>query len=674
MMPDGYYLPALVLTVLLLPAFVQLYRRSRDTRILLWLLGFAFAALRMLQAFRLGLWDLSDPAVHPWLVAAGQVCVQISYALFLASLSPLGFRIGRVRVLYAIPFTVPLTVYALVLYGHYHGQTPGGLPFLIFPALGALSLLVGCFWSITRGSMPIWTGLALCIILGGTALRVSVTGGAAAALLFVECSAYLITALLVLYVFRRATLGTVLGILGFLAWSMRGAEVLPGSISSPVILSAIQMFVIYGRVLAVLGLILIALENEIAVHEAAKERERGARKELEAYTGLTLARRRMEDFDRQGTEICKTVVAHSRFSQAALMLLQGHSRYHLAGAAGFEDAAVNALDALALRIPVEGFLAPGSLEPAVEDAQTYRLNFTPWLLPGDDLERLRLTSVFAVPLRGANATEGALLLASPRDPLRPLAAHDLLPVEVLAARIQAHRTQTQMLEKLVDAEKFAGLGQLAGNVTRQFNNPLTVILGYASLLEEAEDLNDQSRRGVTAILNEARSMRSTLESLSRMSHSQDEHFAAISVTELLADMEQLHRSEFMHRSINFRLNVPPTLPRVLGNSQQVRQAVLYCLQFAIEAVETLDSGLERTVRIDASAEAECIKIVITHTGPGFLHPARAFDPFVPAQASGETAGLGLSLCATILRENNGRISAMNVKPRGAAIVLELQIA
>jgi len=169
-------------------------------------------------------------------------------------------------------------------------------------------------------------------------------------------------------------------------------------------------------------------------------------------------------------------------------------------------------------------------------------------------------------------------------------------------------------------------------------------------------------------------MRSTLESLSRMSRSQSDQFTAISVTEMLNDMEQLHRSEFVHRSIDFRLQVAPTLPRALGNAQQVRQAVLYCLQFAIEAVESLDSPTGKSVRIEASSESDYVKILIAHSGPGFLHPARAFDPFVPAQAAGETAGLGLSLCATILRENNGRISALNFEPRGAGIVLELQAA
>jgi C4-dicarboxylate-specific signal transduction histidine kinase len=66
--------------------------------------------------------------------------------------------------------------------------------------------------------------------------------------------------------------------------------------------------------------------------------------------------------------------------------------------------------------------------------------------------------------------------------------------------------------------------------------------------------------------------------------------------------------------------------------------------------------------------------LVAHTGAGFLNPDRAFDPFTPSQPAGETAGLGLSLCASILRDHNGRASAVNLEPRGAAIILELRAA
>ncbi|MDR3738729.1 MAG: histidine kinase dimerization/phospho-acceptor domain-containing protein [Terracidiphilus sp.] len=673
-MLNSIQLAAFVLTALLLPVFAQLYRRSREPRTLLWLLGFLFACVRMLQFYQLGLGDFSDPVTHPWAVALGQSASLISSVLFLASFSLLTFPVGRRRVPYAIPFAIPLVIYALLLNVKYHGEMPASLFLLIFPALGAASLLVGCLWAFARGSMPTWIGLALCIGLGGAALWVCVSVRGNWPLMFVENALHFSTALLVFYVFRRLSSGTLLSGLGFLAWSVRFTELMPFVQTHPHLLTVVESAVILGKVVTAIGLIVLALEDQLVAGQTAEERERHTRRELEAYTGVVLSRRRVEDFDRQAGLICQTIVGNSRFSQAGLFLVQGGGQYHLAGSAGIDDAAVNALDALASRINAAGFLTAENETPVSEHSHSSRLSLEPWLLPGDDLERLHITEFVATPLRGRTMTEGAILLAGVRNPEQPLRSDDLLPLEMLAARIQSARSQTMMLEKLIDAEKFAGLGQLANNVTRQLNNPLTVILGYASLLQVTPAMNAQERKGVEAILSEARNMRATLDSLSRMSKGQSDQYSAISVTELLKDMEQLHRSEFMHRSIDFRLHVDDGLPRVLGNAQQVRQAVLYCLQFAIEAVDGIDAPSERSVRIDASAESDSVKIMIAHSGPGFLHPARAFDPFVPAQAAGETAGLGLSLCATILRENNGRISAVNLKPRGAGIVLELQAA
>jgi signal transduction histidine kinase len=171
-----------------------------------------------------------------------------------------------------------------------------------------------------------------------------------------------------------------------------------------------------------------------------------------------------------------------------------------------ERATETALDSLACRIPVTGFPSEEFARPAVGNSQTLQLNLEPWLTPGDDLTHLRFTSTLGVPMQGREATEGVLLLAGMRDNNRfhPLRSEDLLPLEMLTARLQAARSQTTMLEKLIDSEKFAGLGQLAGNVTQQLNNPLTVILGYASLLEETSHLDDHERKGIEAILSEAR--------------------------------------------------------------------------------------------------------------------------------------------------------------------------
>jgi signal transduction histidine kinase len=680
-MPDYYHVPALILTALLLPAFGYLYLRFRDTRSLLWFLGFVFSIVAMVLLYTMNGYP---GAGSPWLVASGETFVQLSAAMFLGSLSPLRFRIGRIEVLFVVLYAAPLVLYSILLYGVLGGVQPHGPAFLIFPALVGMSFGVGVFWGMTKGSVPIWLGVSFSAVLGTFAIWVCCLQGAGAGLTFVECVNLQLAAVLLVFVSRRFSPGVFLSVLGFLAWSLAFVQVLPlAGFHAPLSLTLVRVIVM-GKVVAAAGMIVLALENELTSNKAAQERERSARRQLEAYANLMLTRRRVEDFDRQATDVCDTVVRNSRFTQVALLLECG-GRYQLAGSAGFEIAIARPLGQLASRISSEGFLAPGSAAIAVAHSKTVRLDLAPWLIPGDDLVRLRFTSVLAIPMVGRSGVDGVLLLGAMRPDRAPgnesanlPRLDDLLPIEMLVARLQATRNQTMLFEKLIDSERFAGLGQLSGNVTQQLNSPLTVILGYSSLLQESPLLEAQDRKAVEAIVNEARSIRSTLQSLSRVSHAPSDQPAAISVNELLSDMDQLYRSEFLQRSIEFQVNVAPGMPRILCGAQQLRQALLHCLQYAIGAVDREGPSSapkeSKSIRLEAAREGSLVHISVTHSGPGFLDPERAFDPFVPARACGETAGMGLSLCATILRDQNGRASAVNLQPRGAAIILELQAA
>ena len=99
---------------------------------------------------------------------------------------------------------------------------------------------------------------------------------------------------------------------------------------------------VMGKVIAAVGMIVFALRRELTSNKAAQERERCARRQLEAYANLMLTRRRVEDFDRQVTDVCDTVVRNSRLAQAALLLECG-GRYRLAGCAGLEIATARPL-------------------------------------------------------------------------------------------------------------------------------------------------------------------------------------------------------------------------------------------------------------------------------------------------------------------------------------------
>jgi C4-dicarboxylate-specific signal transduction histidine kinase len=88
----------------------------------------------------------------------------------------------------------------------------------------------------------------------------------------------------------------------------------------------------------------------------------------------------------------------------------------------------------------------------------------------------------------------------------------------------------------------------------------------------------------------------------------------------------------------------------------------------------LPEGLDRRLRVEAAPAAHQVQITFSDTGPGFAEPSRAFDPFYTTRHQGEGMGLGLSICYSIIREHGGDISAINMHPRGAAVVIELPIA
>jgi CheY-like chemotaxis protein len=76
------------------------------------------------------------------------------------------------------------------------------------------------------------------------------------------------------------------------------------------------------------------------------------------------------------------------------------------------------------------------------------------------------------------------------------------------------------------------------------------------------------------------------------------------------------------------------------------------------------------------ASGASAQIVVEDTGPGIPAPllGKIFEPFFTTRGAGEGAGLGLPLCAAILKEHGGRIRAVSRPEGGARFELELPLA
>lgn len=670
---DLYRAPTLILLFVLVAVFGTLWMQRRTLpplrtrpgettsprrRQLLWLVGWMFAAIELeMEVFGRGQASL-------WLTVS-RCSLELAALMFLGSLAP-QYLSTKPRILYVVAFGSPLMLFTAIVT---LDPAPGAIPRAIVLACTAVTVAVATRWSLHKHLLPIWLSLALVTLIGGAGIWLTFIRQYSSVLGLVEGGILLMTALLFASAFRRLTPGVVFTVGGLVAWAL--PILLPPLIGT----SAVPILLIRAlnltKVIAAVGMIVLVLEDEIASNKAAQLRDRRARQEMEKYTEVFLEALPFEEDSHQYDPMCEAIAGASRFQQAAIVVRRPEGRFRLAGRAGVDGALAGALDAMARRTTdpmVSEMSQPKHCTPV--NGHVVLLDLSPLMEPGDELQQLNYRQAWAIPIRGRERELiGALLLSALREPDDPLLTEDVLPLELLVARIGAAREHQMLLGRLLQTQRLAGLGQLAGGVAHELNNPLTVVTGYAELL--ADTSNPTTHDHALVILNEARRMKQIIESLIRFRKASPGNRLPVSLELLLRDVERLARHDLEGAHVQLRLQISDDLPEIAVDGDQIRQVFMQIVKNAIASMSESPEGVERCLTVEAAPHGHIVRIMFSDNGPGFRAPARAFDPFYTTRDQGEGMGLGLSICYSIIREHGGQISAVNLLPRGAAIVIEL---
>ncbi len=669
---DFYQVPTLALMAVLVAVFAALsVRRSGRTsygwrperapslrnRHLLWLAGWILAVLRVaMEAFghdRAGV-----------LGAISLAAMELAPLMFLGSLASQYF-IRRPRIPFVAAFGVPVVVFASVYALVPHpGPWVQGLLF----ACVLVDVYVAGRWGVERNLVPVWLSLGMVGLFGSGCVWLVMHRDYMMDLRLVQSGILLMTALLFIAAFRRVTPGLVFTAGGLVLWSATsGLALLTGHywVES---LRVVNLM----RVITAVGMIVLVLEDEIASNLAAQQRDRRTRVEMEKYTSIYLADTPFDEESGQYNRVCETIAGVSRFRQAAIFLHRVDGNFRLAGSAGMDRVLEGALDSLARQTNEARTLevARGNYFSRVAGSLTL-MDLTPLMRPGDELLQLNFRRAYVMGIRTTDGRlQGALLLAGLRNPEEPLLAEDVLPLEMLVSRIGSSREHLVLLRRLMQSERLAGLGQLAGGVAHELNNPLTAVTGFAELLAESDG---PAQKHALVILNEARRMKQIIESLMRFRRAAPGGHSPVSVETLLQDIQKVTRHDLERSRIRLRLKVPEQLPLIRADGEQMRQVFLQIFRNSMSALEELPANEERRLTVEVGVVPRGMEIAFADNGQGFADPARAFDPYFTTRLPGEGMGLGLSICYAIVQEHGGAISAVNLEPRGGAVVIELPL-
>jgi two-component system sensor kinase FixL len=230
-------------------------------------------------------------------------------------------------------------------------------------------------------------------------------------------------------------------------------------------------------------------------------------------------------------------------------------------------------------------------------------------------------------------------------------------------------------QELAHLRRVSTLGELAGSLAHELNQPLTAILSNAqaaqrfmatqpiSLVEVREILED--------LVQDTHRASEVLRKIRVLVKKGEPEAETLSVASVVGDVALLVHSDAIVRGIRMYLNIPPDLPSVHGDRVQLQQVVLNLLLNAFEALESR-SAHDRVVIIEAALDsAETIRIVVRDRGPGVARDKldKLFMPYFTSKREG--LGLGLSISRSIVEMHGGHIWAENNEDQGAAFSFTL---
>lgn len=241
-------------------------------------------------------------------------------------------------------------------------------------------------------------------------------------------------------------------------------------------------------------------------------------------------------------------------------------------------------------------------------------------------------------------------------------------VRVLRDVTAERRVQKQLLE----AERFATLGQILSGIAHDVGTPLNVISGYSEFLLMRTKPDAQGHKELSAILHQTRRIAAMFTEALDLSRPPQGRTDAIEIKALLS--EALDSVGHYLRKANVKADLTCRIsgPLVYGEAPQLRQAFFNLFLNAGQQVGT--GGRLEVVIDEAPDRPEFLRVAFwgTEASGGGHDFSQSFACFFAAQSEAGTVGTGLSLAREILNEAGAQISASGGGERGVPLTVYLR--
>jgi len=234
-------------------------------------------------------------------------------------------------------------------------------------------------------------------------------------------------------------------------------------------------------------------------------------------------------------------------------------------------------------------------------------------------------------------------------------------------RDQRQRAESET--KLLQSEKQASIGKLAGGVAHEINNPLTGIFTFTHMLLKRKELPEEVRQDLETIAQETERVRKIVKGLLDFSRQTELDREPTDVNRLIRQTLSLVENQALIKGVSLNFEPGEGLPTVTLDRNQMQSVFL---NIVINALDATDAGGSITVTSGVGVSTSKpgqngIEILFTDTGCGIPSENlnRLFDPFFTTKDIGQGTGLGLSVSYGIVERHGGTIWVQSKVGKGS---------
>ena len=228
-------------------------------------------------------------------------------------------------------------------------------------------------------------------------------------------------------------------------------------------------------------------------------------------------------------------------------------------------------------------------------------------------------------------------------------------------------------ESLYQREKLAALGSLLAGVAHELNNPLSVVVARAVLLEEQGDPATQA--AALKIRSAAERCARIVRTFLAMARQRRPERGPVAMNDVVLAALDLASYAIRTSSIEVTLDLSKDIPPILADADQLHQVLLNLIINAQQSLQ--DQPAPRRIRVHSrfDSTSEAVRVIVADNGPGIpAHlRARVFEPYFTTKPMGIGTGVGLAVSLGIVEAHGGTLTVDCPNEGGAAFTITLPV-